>query len=152
VRKLIVAVDRRRAADRNALEVARLRVVAVRVSVDVDVAPRHELVRLPARALDQRRGAHLAAHLERLAFGIDRLEIEIRMRIHQLELRQRARVILEFLHLEQAEAVMRQRRRTCGEHKRQPERSEPATTWMSWHGGLLQMISAASDNASARQF
>src|SRR6185503_12152985 len=99
VRELIVTVDRRRAADRDALEITRVRIVSVRMSVDVDVPAGHELLRLPARAPDQRGRAHLAAHLQRLAVGVDGLEIQIRMRIDELELRQRARVVLEFLHL-----------------------------------------------------
>jgi hypothetical protein len=33
------------------------------------------------------------------------------MRIDELELRQRARIVFEFLHLEQAEAVVRERGR-----------------------------------------
>jgi hypothetical protein len=115
VRELIVAVDRRRAADRDALEIARLRIVAVRVSVNVDVPARHELLGLPSRAPDQRGRAHLTAHLERLAVGIHRLEVQVRMRIDELELRQRARVVLELLHLEQTEAVMRECRRRGGE-------------------------------------
>ena len=137
VRELIVAVDGRGAADRDALEIAGLRVVAVRVRVDVDVPARHELLRLPPRALDQRGRAHLAAHLERLAVGVDGLEVQIRMRIDELELRQRARVVLELLHLEQPEAVMRERRRRCGEGKRNRERGGSSTKCLSWHGGLL---------------
>src|SRR5688572_6910188 len=39
------------------------------------------------------------------------------MRIDELELRQRARVVLEFLHLKQAEAVVRERRAGCAERE-----------------------------------
>ena len=49
------------------------------------------------------------------------------MRIDELELGQRARVVLEFLHLEQAEAVMRERRRRGGEPERKHE-SDDCTT------------------------
>ena len=113
-----------------------MRVVAVRVSVDVDVPARHELLRFPSRAPDQRRRAHLAAHLERLAVGVDGLEVQVRMRVDELELRQRARVVLEFLHLKQAEAVVSECGGSCRRPQAQVQRSGVSMVPTSCHGRI----------------
>ena len=95
-------------------------IVAVRMGMHLDVPAGHELMNIPTRALDQRRRAHLAAHGERLSIGADGVEVEVAVRIHEIELGQRARVVLEFLHLKQAEAVVRECRRRCGEAQAKP--------------------------------
>src|SRR5688572_170691 len=71
------------------------------------------------------------------------------MRIDELELRQRARVVLEFLHLKQAEAVMRERRAGCGERQRKCQPRDVSRTGANRHGRTTSAMPATIPRASA---
>ncbi len=101
-----------------------MRIVAVRVGMHVDAPARHELVHLPTRTLDQRRRAHLTTHRQRLAVRIDGVEVEIGVRIDELELRERPGVIRELIHLEESETVMCECRTGTGETNRRADASQ----------------------------
>ena len=68
-----------------------------------------EHLRGPARAAQQRRRAHLAAHRDRVAVRIDDVEVQIRMRIDEIDARDRALDLDGLRAIETAEAVMRVR-------------------------------------------
>src|SRR5262245_52400334 len=61
------------------------------------------------------------------------------MRIDELELRQRARVVLEFLHLKQAEPMVRERRAGGGGRQRECQRRGVSRMGARWHGQVLQL-------------
>ena len=100
----------------------------MRVARDDDVLARHEHLRGPARAAQHGRRAHLAAHRLHLAVGRHRVEVEIGVRVDEVDARQRAfdRDVLR--GIEPAETVVRPGRR--GQHDR-GERKRPSTlsTW-----------------------
>src|SRR5262245_44057612 len=61
------------------------------------------------------------------------------MRIDELELRQRARVVLEFLHLKQAEPVVRERRAGVAEREANGERRDAQRKGANCHERFLQL-------------
>src|SRR5262249_33797232 len=70
----------------------------------------HEHLRRPARAAQQRRGAHLAVHRDGLAVRADRVEAQIRVRIHEVDAADHAVQLDGLRAVVEAHAVVRERR------------------------------------------
>ena len=85
VAQLLIALERRRIAKRHRLHGARSRIVAMRVARNLDGRARHEHLRRPARAPEHRGRPHLAFHRDDLTVVTDDIEIDIRMRVDEVE-------------------------------------------------------------------
>jgi hypothetical protein len=105
--QLLVALERRLIAKRQRLHSARRRIFAMRVARNLDGHARLEHIRRPARASECRGRPHLAFHREDLAVVTNDIEIDIRMRIDEVEPRQLARQLDVLPHIVEAGAVVR---------------------------------------------
>ena len=114
---LIVAIALRRAADRDVLEITRRGIVAVPEAENRRFRTRDEHLFGPARAAQQRRRTHLAPHREGLAVGADDVEVQIRVRIDEVDALDDALDLDGLRAIEAAEAVMGERGRRGGERK-----------------------------------
>ena len=90
VAQLLIALERRLVAKRQRVHGARSRIVAMRAARHLDGRAPDEHLRRPARAPERRGRPHLAFHRDDLAVGSDDIEIDIRMRVDEVEPRQPA--------------------------------------------------------------
>jgi hypothetical protein len=81
----------------------------MRVPVDLDARADLEHFLGPAGSLQQRGRAHLAAHVQLLALGIDRVDLHVGVRIDEVHLGEGSGQVQRQVHLELAEAVVRRR-------------------------------------------
>ena len=94
----------------------------MRVARDGDVLARREHLRRPTRAAQHRRGAHLAAHLRDLAVLARRIEVEVRVRVDEVDAGDGALEHDHFRPVESAEAVVRPQR--SGDRDERAERDD----------------------------
>ena len=83
---------------RHRLHSARSRILAMRVARNLDGRARHEHLRRPAGASEHRGRPHLAFHRDDLTVAADDIEIDIRMRVDEVEPCQPALELAFFLN------------------------------------------------------
>ena len=115
--ELIVAIALRRAADRNVLEITRRGIVAVPEAEDRRFGARDEHLLGPAGAAQQSGRTHLAPHREGLAVGADDVEVQIRVRIDEVDALDDALDLHGLRAIEATETVMGERGRRSGERE-----------------------------------
>ncbi len=108
--ELRVAVQARAVADLDVLEVARARIVAVAEAEHRSLCADREHLGRPPGAAQQRGRAHLAVHGDLSARGVHDVEVQIRMRVHEVDASDHARERHLLRAIEPAETVMRGRR------------------------------------------